>query len=97
METLTADQMREYFCFRDHNLNCDCDDCWKFRATITRLRDGETMEYCKKDFEGLTEQECFDLHQKWDESPSNKSHGGAIYSSWRATLRARYQASGDGR
>jgi hypothetical protein len=70
-----------------HLPNCDCDDCWEYRALITRRRDGETMDYYKKDFEGLTEQECFDLLQKWDEDPMNKSL--ATYSSWRAGLRAR--------
>jgi hypothetical protein len=70
-----------------HNLSCDCDDCWKYRALVTRRRDGETMEHYKKDFEGLTEQECFDLLQKWDEDPMNKPYGEATYSSWRAALR----------
>ena len=64
-----------------HLPDCDCDDCWENRALITRLRDGEAMDLYKGDFEGLTEQECFDLLQKGDE--------GTVYASWRAALRTR--------
>lgn len=71
-----------------HLPNCDCEDCWEYRALITLRRDGEAMELYRTEFEGLTEQECFDLLQKGDVEP---------YRSWRAVLRDRAakQSSGN--
>jgi len=50
-----------------HKLNCPCDLCEERRVITLRWRDGEAEDQNPKLFEGLTEQERYDLHRKHEE------------------------------
>ena len=82
--TLCHDEVRKV-----HRLDCDCDECWKHRAGVTRKRDGEFIGHYIKDFAELTEQEIFDKLQEGERVPCNWNYGGEAYYRWRIGLRAR--------
>ena len=49
-----------------HKLDCPCDLCEERRVIHQRLRDGEVEVADPELFKGLTEQERYDLHRKFD-------------------------------